>query len=110
MVQQPNQPPSAAKPASQTSTLAIVSLVAGILGWLILPLIGSLIAIVTGHMAKSRIRESMGQLTGDGLATAGLVLGYLQIMLIVVPICLIVLLALMGPAIGNVFSNIVLNI
>ena len=110
MVQQTNQPSAPAQPASQTSTLAVVSLVTGILGWLILPLIGSLIAIITGHMAKSKIRESMGQLTGDGLATAGLVLGYLQIVLIVVPVCLIVLLALMGPAIGNVFSNIVLDI
>jgi len=29
---------------------------------------------------------------------------------IVIPICVIVLLALMGPAVGNVFSNITLSI
>ena len=29
---------------------------------------------------------------------------------IVIPICVIVILALLGPAIGNVFSNIVLNV
>ena len=110
MVQPPQQPSLQSRPAPQTSTLAVVSLVTGILTWLIIPVLGAIIAIVTGHMAKSNIRSSMGQQTGDGLATAGLVLGYLQIILVVVPICLILLLALMGPAIGNVFSNIVTNI
>jgi hypothetical protein len=61
-------------------------------------------------MAKKRIRESAGLLTGDGLATAGLILGYLQLVLVVIPICTITMLALLGPAIGDVFSNIVENI
>lgn len=74
----------------KTSTLAIISLVAGIAGWTVLPLIGSIVAIITGHMAKSEIREQAGQLTGDGLATAGLVLGYLSIALGVC-VCLIIL-------------------
>ncbi len=63
------------------STLAIASLVLGILGWLALPGIGGLIAVVTGHMAKSEIRQSNGQLAGDGMATAGLILGYTSIVL-----------------------------
>jgi hypothetical protein len=62
-----------------TSGMATASLIMGILGWTLLPLLGSLIAIVTGHMAKSEIRNSMGQIGGDGLATAGLVLGYLSL-------------------------------
>ncbi|MEW6569483.1 MAG: DUF4190 domain-containing protein [Chloroflexota bacterium] len=97
-------------PVSQTSTLAIVSLVMGILGWFLLPIVGAIAAIVTGHMAKSQIRVSIGSLTGDGLATAGLVLGYVQVVLVCIPACTIVTLALLGPAIGNVFSNIILNI
>ncbi len=48
--------------------------------------------------------------SGDGLATAGLVLGYLQIVFVVVPVCVIVILALLGPAIGNIFSNIIMDI
>ena len=60
----------------QTSTLAVVSLVFGILGWILLPWIGSLVAIVTGHMARGEIRRSPGALDGDGMAIAGLVLGY----------------------------------
>lgn len=84
----------AAVAAPKTSTLAIVSLVAGIAGWTILPLIGSIVAIVTGHMAKAEIREQVGSLGGDGLATAGLVLGYLSIGLSVC-ICLIILAAVL---------------
>lgn len=79
------QPP-AARP---NSTLALVSLILGILGWTILPTIGSIGAIVTGHMAKSEIKNSMGELAGDGMATAGLVLGYANIA-IAVCICLAV--------------------
>jgi uncharacterized membrane protein len=60
----------------KTSTLAIVSLIAGILGWTLLPLIGSLGAIITGKMARSEIRQSDGRIDGDGMALAGLILGW----------------------------------
>ena len=45
-------------PTRQTSSLAVVSLVSGILGWSLLPLIGSIAAIITGHMARAEIRRS----------------------------------------------------
>lgn len=60
----------------QNSVLSIVSLVAGVAGWSIVPFFGALLAIITGHMAQREIRESQGQVEGKGLATAGLVLGY----------------------------------
>ena len=60
----------------QTSTTAIVSLVSGLLGWTLLPLIGSLVAIVTGHIARAEIRQNPEAIEGDGLAVAGLLLGY----------------------------------
>lgn len=66
-------------PIHQTSSLAVVSLVAGILGWTLAPLLGSVIAVVCGHMARSEIRRASGRLEGDGLAVGGLVLGYLSI-------------------------------
>jgi len=65
----------------QTSTLAIISLVAGILGWVALPFIGSLTAIITGHMARSEIRRLPAQYDGDGLALAGLILGWVNVAL-----------------------------
>ena len=73
----------------QTSTLAIVSLIAGILGWTALPFLGSVVAIITGHMARSEIRRSNGQLGGDGMAIAGLVLGWISAALWIVGIVII---------------------
>lgn len=65
----------------QTSSYAVISLVAGILGWTLLPFLGSLAAIIFGHLARGEIRRSNGQLDGDGLAVTGLVLGWLSVVL-----------------------------
>ena len=65
----------------QTSSLAVISLVAGILGWTLLPFLGSIAAVICGHLARSEIRRAPDRLEGDGLAVAGLVLGYLSIAL-----------------------------
>ncbi len=73
----------------QTSTLAIIALVAGILGWTLLPFLGSLGGIVFGHMARSEIRRSNGQLDGDGLAVTGLVLGWINVLLAVLLVLVI---------------------
>ena len=73
----------------QTSTLAILALVAGILGWTLLPFLGSLGGIIFGHMARGEIRRSNGQLDGDGLAVAGLVLGWINVMLAVLLVLVI---------------------
>ncbi|MGY6554298.1 MAG: DUF4190 domain-containing protein [Wenzhouxiangella sp.] len=68
---------------AETSPLAIISLVFGVLGWFALPLFGALVAIIAGHVARGQIRESRGELQGDGLAVAGLILGYLSLGLVV---------------------------
>ncbi|MCD9028586.1 DUF4190 domain-containing protein [Luteimonas sp. BDR2-5] len=78
-------------PLRQTSTLAVVSLVFGILGWTLLPLIGTVVAIVTGHMARAEIRRAPDRIEGDGLALAGLVLGYAALALGVVALLVFVL-------------------
>jgi hypothetical protein len=78
-------------PIRQTSTLAVVSLVFGILGWSLLPFLGSLVAVVCGHMARGEIRRAQGALEGDGMAVAGLVLGYLVIGLSVLAVLAVIL-------------------
>ena len=72
------------------STAAVVSLVFGILSWVFLPVIGPIVAVVAGHMARAEIRRLNGQVGGGGMAMAGLVLGYLQIALLALAICAIV--------------------
>lgn len=65
----------------QTSTLAIISLVAGILGCLPVPILGGIVAIVTGHLARAEIRREPERLQGDGMAVGGLLLGYSSLVL-----------------------------
>ncbi|MBW8312806.1 MAG: DUF4190 domain-containing protein [Rhizobium sp.] len=92
----------------QTSALAVTSLVTGVLGWTFLPLLGSLLAIITGHMARAEIRRAAGQMDGDGLAIAGLVLGWAAVVVTVLTILAVILffgglaalLALLGAS-GN---------
>jgi len=65
----------------QTSSTAIVSLVFGILGWTLLPWIGSIVAIIAGHMARAEIRRDPERIEGDGMAVAGLLLGWIMLIL-----------------------------
>jgi zinc transporter ZupT len=62
-----------------TSTAAIVSLVSGIASWVMLPFLAAIVAIVAGHMARAEIQRSGAE--GDGLAIAGLILGYANLAL-----------------------------
>ncbi len=73
----------------QTSNLAIISLIAGILGITLFPFLGSIVAVFTGHMARKEIAESGGTLGGDGMAVAGLILGYFVIVTTILGICLV---------------------
>lgn len=58
--------------------------------------IGPLVAVITGHLAKSEINRSNGSITGSGLAIAGLVLGYLNLALSLLALCLFIILPLFG--------------
>lgn len=78
-------------PSRSTSTLAVVSLICGVLSWLAIPLLGAIVAIITGHMARGEIGRSQGALDGDGFAIVGLILGYLQLALALVGILLLFL-------------------
>ncbi len=68
-----------------TSGKAIASLILGIL--VFIPF-SAVAAIILGHLALSEIKKSAGRLKGQGLATAGLILGYAEIALI--PVILII--------------------
>jgi hypothetical protein len=87
-----SQPYVPLPPTTRTSTAAIISLIAGILGFVqVLPVIGPIAAIVAGHMAKSEIKKSNGMVTGNGMATTGLILGYLML---AVGLCLTCIIAM----------------
>jgi hypothetical protein len=62
-----------------TSGLAIASLILGIGGFTFLPLLGSIVGVILGYMARDEIRRRPGHVAGDGVATIGLVLGWIGI-------------------------------
>jgi len=63
----------------KTSALAIWSLVLGILSLVCFTIFTAIPGVICGHKALSRIKRSNGTLTGQGLAIAGLVTGYMGI-------------------------------
>jgi hypothetical protein len=72
----------------ETDGKAIGSLILGILAIFPFGLLAGIPAVVLGHLSKSSIAKSMGRLKGDGMATAGLILGYLSVAMI--PVILII--------------------
>jgi len=71
--------------------VAVASLVLGIAGMILIGPLGSIPAVICGHIAKSRIKKNPDVLTGGGMALAGLILGYVQIGFIVIIIPLLVI-------------------
>ena len=77
---QPQSPYQVPPPTQQTHTLALVSLIFGILGLVnVCPGLGPIIAIVTGNMAKGEIQRNPGLYGGDGLAKGGIILGWIGV-------------------------------
>jgi Domain of unknown function (DUF4190) len=63
-----------ARSGARNSGKAIGSLICGLLAF-IFP--AAVAAIILGHISRSEIRNSGGQLTGSGMALAGLIFGYI---------------------------------
>src|SRR5262249_41698271 len=73
----PGQPYGRPMAPARTNTYAIASLVLGIVNMLI----GSILALVFGYRAIREIDESQGTQTGRGLAVAGVVLGWVGLVM-----------------------------
>lgn len=87
---QPSLPPEVNENMLPSSTLAIVSLVSALLGFTFVPVIGGIVALVTGYMARNETRSIPPKASGDGMATAGIIMGWVQLGLLVVGICCVV--------------------
>ncbi len=73
----PPYPPSGYQ-APSTNGLAVASLVLSLVGWIPCG-IGSIAAVVFGFVARNQIRDAQGRQGGDGLALAGIILGFVAI-------------------------------
>lgn len=61
---------------------SVLSLVMGILGFFVIPLLGSIAAIVFGIIALNKINAEDSNFSGQGLAIAGLILGVVGLLLL----------------------------
>lgn len=85
----PTAQPVAYAGPQENSGKAIASLVLGAFAMLFgILLIPGILAVVFGHMALSQIKRSAGRLKGEGMAIAGLVMGYLSF--VAIPMILII--------------------
>ena len=64
--------------------LALASLVLGLLGTCLLPGVGSILAVIFGHIALADFKRRQGSSKGKGFAIAGVALGYTMIGIIVI--------------------------
>ncbi len=81
---------------ARDSPLAVVSLASGILCWLMLPILGAVVAVVTGVSARKEIRASRGTIGGWNLATIGLWLGAVHLALVALAVLFVVGLIVAG--------------
>jgi hypothetical protein len=95
----PSAYPGYAPMPQKTSGMAVASLVLSLLGLAPLPLVGSVLGVIFGHMGLGEIKRSGGTLDGQGLAVAGLVIGYISLGLALIGICFFALIVLI--ALGN---------
>ena len=97
----PVAPPiTAGQPAAQQSGLAITSLVLGILSLVCFGFLAGIPAIICGHIARARSRRYPAVYGGAGMALAGLIMGYVGLVM-----TLVILPALLLPALSQAKSK-----
>ena len=94
---------------NQTNTMAIISLVAAIGSFFahIIPGIGgftvALVAVITGFVARNQIKQ-----TGEGgmaLATAGIIIGFVHMALLVLGVIALILIFIFGVALFGIAAS-----
>lgn len=89
-------PPAGVPGYGKNDGMAVAALVCGILSFVCFGPLTGIAAIILGVLSRNRIDQSGGSLTGRGMATAGLVLGSIAVVLTVVVLLLLVLAAASG--------------
>jgi uncharacterized membrane protein len=88
---------------TRDSPMAVASLASGILCWFLLPVVGAVVAVVTGISARREIRASRGTIGGWNMATIGVWFGAIHLVLI--GLALLILLGLVVAGVGFAWFN-----
>jgi Domain of unknown function (DUF4190) len=88
----------------KTNVLAIISMVASIVGFVwILPFIGSLAGVITGHISLRQIARTGEK--GRGMALAGLIVGYVGLAFFVIGIAFFIFFVALAASEGVRYSS-----
>lgn len=100
----PAAPTYVPAPVTPTNVLSIVSLVTGLLGFSFAPFLGSIAAIITGHISLHQIKQTNEQ--GRGMALTGLILGYVVLGLALIGLTLLIVMIVLSAQ-GMLYGNTV---
>ena len=92
MLPENQSPPSRSQPypkEDQTNVLAVVSLVSSVLAWVIIPVLGAIVGVVCGHIARGQLRYQPNE-SSRVMALLGLIIGYVQLVFLLVVVAVIV--------------------
>ena len=90
----PQQPPGAT--LSRNTTTGVLALVFGVLQFFALPVVGTIIALVTGYMSRSEAQQNPA--LSDDFGRVGRVLGWIGLALMAGILILVILVLIMGFA------------
>ena len=85
------------QPAPPTPGNAIASLILGIIGIVLCPIVTSVVGLILGYGAKKEIDNSDGRLGGRGVAMGGIITSWIGLAIYIPIIALIVI----GVAVGS---------
>jgi hypothetical protein len=89
--------------APSTNGMAIASLILSISGFLGLWIIGPVLGVIFGHIAQGQIKRAVPPQEGRGLASAGLIIGYIGIALDII-LLLVVLFVIIAASVSSTTS------
>jgi len=85
----PMMAPMYMAPQTETSGWGIASLICSLLG-------ASILGVIFGHIGLSEIKKANGRVTGQGLAMAGLIIGYIGLAVDLILCCVFVFLPILS--------------
>ncbi len=91
--------------AGPTNSSAVAALVCGILGVTACPLVLSIAALILGYSARSSIRQPGSREQGDGLASAGIVMGWIGVAIAVAVVLVWVAMLVVFGIASTAFSS-----
>lgn len=90
-------------PQEKTNTLAVVSLIASLVGIVgILPFIGSLVGVITGHMSLNQLKRTSEK--GHGMALAGTIIGWVGLGLVILVTIIIIIVIAVAAQNGSTYG------